>query len=43
VVGGGSGGGRAGHGIALSEPARGYPARNDASLLAWDAELAALG
>jgi NifU-like protein involved in Fe-S cluster formation len=30
-------------GIALVEPALGYPARHDAILLAWDAALAALG
>ncbi|WP_240481620.1 iron-sulfur cluster assembly scaffold protein [Novosphingobium fuchskuhlense] len=30
-------------GIALVEPALGYPGRHDAILLAWDAALAALG
>jgi len=30
-------------GIALVEPALGYPARHDAIMLAWDAALAALG
>ncbi len=30
-------------GIALLEPARGYPARHGAILLAWDAALDALG
>ncbi|GEN98450.1 hypothetical protein NSE01_02830 [Novosphingobium sediminis] len=30
-------------GIALVEPALGYPARHDAIMLAWDAALAAMG